>query len=56
MDFVTQMSNLNWLLSWKVETKTSSTSRGVESLASIHGLLFSRKREPVGDWFCSFWP
>lgn len=39
MDFITQTSNLDWLFSWKVETKTSLTSCGVESLASIYGLF-----------------
>lgn len=47
MDFITQMLNLDWLFSWKVETKTSLTSRRVVSLASIYGLFFSRKLKPV---------
>lgn len=35
MDFITQASDPGWLFSWKVQTKTSLTSRCVESLASI---------------------
>lgn len=39
MDFITQMSNPDWLFSWKVETQTSLTSWCVESPVSTYGLL-----------------